>query len=226
MKKLFISLFLGILLPSCICTASAQTSFSVLGDSYSTFKGLMPEGYANYYPDHSQTVKSVGQTWWKLVEAKTGWKLDTNNSWSGSTICTTGYSGNDYTHEAFVTRTALLGHPDVILILGGTNDAWADSPIGEYKYDDITVKDLKSFRPAMACMLQKLAERYPESKIVFILNYNLKAEVDESVNTICAHYGVPVIELDSFDMENGHPTDKGMEQIAGQIADSLKKMFE
>lgn len=225
MKRLFFYLLAGILV-LVAGSASAQTTFSVLGDSYSTFKGYMPEGYANYYPDHSKDVKSLEQTWWKLLETKMGWKLDTNNSWSGSTICTTGYSGNDYTHEAFVTRTALLGHPDVILILGGTNDAWADSPIGEYKYDDITVKDLKSFRPAMACMLQKLAERYPESKIVFILNYNLKAEVDESVNTICTHYGVPVIELDSFDMENGHPTVKGMEQIAGQIAEGLEEILK
>ncbi|MCQ2056701.1 MAG: SGNH/GDSL hydrolase family protein [Bacteroidaceae bacterium] len=225
MKRLFFYLLAGILV-LVAGSASAQTTFSVLGDSYSTFKGYMPEGYANYYPDHSKDVKSLEQTWWKLLETKMGWKLDTNNSWSGSTICTTGYSGNDYTHEAFVTRTALLGHPDVILILGGTNDAWADSPIGEYKYDDITVKDLKSFRPAMACMLQKLAERYPESKIVFILNYNLKAEVDESVNTICTHYGVPVIELDSFDMENGHPTVKGMEQVAAQIAEGLEEILK
>lgn len=225
MKRLFLSLLLGVFILGCDNQASAQTSFSVLGDSYSTFKGLMPEGYANYYPDYSQTVKSADQTWWKLLEKKMGWKLDTNNSWSGSTICTTGYSGNDYTHEAFITRTNLLGNPDVILVLGGTNDAWANSPIGEYKYSDFTTDDLKSFRPAMACMLQRLKENNPESKVVFILNYNLKDAVDESVNTICKHYDVPVIELTEFDMDNGHPTATGMEQVSDQIAAGLKKIL-
>ena len=225
MKRLFFYLLAGILV-LVAGSASAQTTFSVLGDSYSTFKGYMPEGYANYYPDNSKDVKSVEQTWWKLLETKMGWKLDTNNSWSGSTICTTGYRGNDYTHEAFVTRTALLGNPDVILILGGTNDAWADSPIGEYRYDDIAADDLKYFRPAMAYMMQKLKKRYRQSKIVFILNYNLKTEVDESVNTICSHYGIPCIELKQFDMDNGHPTQKGMEQVAAQIAEGLEEILK
>lgn len=129
----------------------AKPSVSILGDSYSTFEGwLTPDTNAVWYtvpPDTRHTdVKGVDQTWWHQVLKRKGWKLEVNNSYSGSTVCNTGYRDEDYTHESFVTRMTALGTPDIILIFGGTNDSWAGSPIGEFKYDGIRRADLFSCR--------------------------------------------------------------------------------
>ena len=126
---------LVILLALVALAASGQAKkVSILGDSYSTFKGIIPDGYATFYPDANNDVKEVEQTWWSLyIEAK-GYQLEKNDSWGGTTICGTGYFGMDSSRSAFTTRVDLLGDPDIIFVFGGTNDAWANSPMGEYQY--------------------------------------------------------------------------------------------
>lgn len=110
-----------------------------------------------------------------------------------------------------------LGCPDIIFIFGATNDSWAGAPIGEYQYENWTKKDLYSFRPALAYMLEHMKYRYPNVEIYFLLNCDLKPEINESVKTICAHYHVPCIELKGIDKQGGHPSIKGMQQINEQI---------
>lgn len=207
--------------------AQSAKSVSILGDSYSTFQGyLQPDSNAVWYwdsPDAQNTdVHSVRETWWHQFIKKNGYRLCMNNSFSGSTICNSGYKrGNpdfaDYTDRSFVTRMTHLGCPDMIFIFGGTNDAWAGSPIGEYKYDGWTKEDLFSFRPALAKMLSFMIDRYLNVEIYFILNDGLQAEINESVKTICAHYQIPCVELNGIDKINGHPSVKGMSQICEQV---------
>lgn len=207
--------------------AQSAKSVSILGDSYSTFQGyLQPDSNAVWYwdsPDAQNTdVHSVRETWWHQFIKKNGYRLYMNNSFSGSTICNSGYKrGNpdfaDYTDRSFVTRMTHLGCPDMIFIFGGTNDAWAGSPIGEYKYDGWTKEDLFSFRPALAKMLSFMIDRYLNVEIYFILNDGLQAEINESVKTICAHYQIPCVELNGIDKINGHPSVKGMNQICEQV---------
>lgn len=207
--------------------AQSAKSVSILGDSYSTFQGyLQPDSNAVWYwdsPDAQNTdVHSVRETWWHQFIKKNGYRLCMNNSFSGSTICNSGYKrGNpdfaDYTDRSFVTRMTHLGCPDMIFIFGGTNDAWAGSPIGEYKYDGWTKEDLFSFRPALAKMLSFMIDRYLNVEIYFILNDGLQAEINESVKTICAHYQIPCIELNGIEKINGHPSVKGMNQICEQV---------
>lgn len=207
--------------------AQSAKSVSILGDSYSTFQGyLQPDSNAVWYwdsPDAQNTdVHSVRETWWHQFIKKNGYRLCMNNSFSGSTICNSGYKrGNpdfaDYTDRSFVTRMTHLGCPDMIFIFGGTNDAWAGSPIGEYKYDGWTKEDLFSFRPALAKMLSFMIDRYLNVEIYFILNDGLQTEINESVKTICAHYQIPCVELNGIDKINGHPSVKGMNQICEQV---------
>ena len=207
--------------------AQSAKSVSILGDSYSTFQGyLQPDSNAVWYwdsPDAQNTdVHSVRETWWHQFIKKNGYRLCMNNSFSGSTICNSGYKrGNpdfaDYTDRSFVTRMTHLGCPDMIFIFGGTNDAWAGSPIGEYKYEGWTKEDLFSFRPALAKMLSFMIDRYLNVEIYFILNDGLQAEINESVKTICAHYQIPCIELNGIEKINGHPSVKGMNQICEQV---------
>lgn len=230
MKNTLLTLFFVCL---CTCGLSAQSakSVSILGDSYSTFQGYMtPETNVVWYFDPAKTfntdVSSVRQTWWHQFIKGNGYRLCVNNSFSGATICNSGYKrGNpdyaDYSDRSFVTRMKNLGCPDIIFIFGGTNDAWADSPIGEYKYEGWTKEDLFSFRPAMAKMLSVMVDYYPNVEIYFILNDGLKEEINESVRTVCEYYQVPCIELVDIDKANGHPSIKGMKQIREQIESFL-----
>ena len=214
----------------CCATAMAQAkpSVSILGDSYSTFEGyLTPDTMDIWYFENKQDprrtdVKSVGETWWMQLIKKKNWKLELNNSWSGSTICYTGYGDEDYRLRSFITRVPALGSPDIILIFGGTNDSWSNAPVGEYKYADWRRADLYTFRPAMACMLHKIKERYPSADIYFISNDGLKPEITESMAQICKHYDVPMIQLENISKTAGHPNVKGMTQIAEQLDKAIK----
>ena len=47
------------------------------------------------------------------------YELERNNSYSGSTVCHTGYKGADYSDRSFITRMVDLGQPDIILVFWG-----------------------------------------------------------------------------------------------------------
>ena len=223
MKKFF-SFILFLVLGFSTALSQALPAVSVLGDSYSTYEGFIPEGNAIWYHDgkHENTdVTSVHQTWWYQFIEKNHYKLSVNNSYSGATICNTGYGQADYSDRSFTTRMKSLGCPDIIFIFGGTNDSWAHSPIGEYKYENWTPEDLYNFRPAMACLLSGMMDYYPNVKIYFLLNDGLSKEVTESAKEICSHYGIGCIELSQLDKINGHPSIKGMNQIVQQIENFL-----
>lgn len=207
--------------------AQVRKTVAVFGDSYSTFEGFNPKGYAIWYyaSDRPETtdVNKVEQTWWWQVIKEGGFKMGNINSYSGSTICNSGYHDEDYSDRSFVNRTSLLGNPDIILICGGTNDSWANAPIGDYKYSDWKRADLYTFRPALAKMLSDLRLRYPNVDVYFILNSELKEEINESVKKICKNYEVPVIALHDIDKKNGHPSIKGMKSFAQQVLKAIKK---
>ena len=94
----------------------------ILGDSYSTFAGYIPEGHASYYfecgphylvahPDEAKPsdkdVHKVEETWWYPLAEENG-KLIFNCSWSGTTICNTGYDGCDNSDKSFIARLEKL----------------------------------------------------------------------------------------------------------------------
>ena len=208
--------------------AVAQTkAVSILGDSYSTYEDFVTPATNElwYYAKNGEQktdVKNVRQTWWHQVIKENGWRLAVNNSYSGATISYTGYDGNDYSSRSFNTRMDNLGQPDVIFIFGATNDSWAGEAVGEYKYDNLKKSDFFTFRPAMAYMLQHMTNRYPNVRIYFILNTELRDDITESCQVICAHYGVTCIKLSDIDKQNGHPSQKGMKAIAEQVLKVLK----
>jgi hypothetical protein len=73
----------------------------------------------------------------------------------------------------------------------------------------------------MAYMLGWMKEHYAKSEIYFLLNDGLSEEVTTSSKTICEHYGVKCIELQAIDKKAGHPSVKGMQQIASQVEAAL-----
>lgn len=135
MKKFFILT----LMAAMVVAASAQTKkVSILGDSYSTFQGIIPANYSTFYPNNQNDVKEVEQTWWSLYIKAKGYELEKNDSWSGTTICGTGYGRMDSSRSNFISRVDSLGNPDIIFVFGGTNDAWAQ------RTSVLNVKDLYS----------------------------------------------------------------------------------
>jgi lysophospholipase L1-like esterase len=218
MKKLLALMLLG-----AAVAVSAQTKkVSILGDSYSTFQGVNPEGYNPFYPNDRNDVTEVSQTWWDLYIKAKGYQLEKNDSWGGSTICGTGYGRMDASRNNFISRVDRLGDPDIIFIFGGTNDAWANAPLGEYQWSDWTKDDCKNFRPAMACLIDMLKKQYPKAQLYSILNSELRENFNESMREVCKHCGVQLIELHDIDKQNGHPSIAGMKSICEQLLEQIK----
>lgn len=203
-----------------------RRSISVLGDSYSTYENFLPEGNRVWYHEpcllEKTDVTDVTQTWWHLLCQKRGFKLDTNNSYSGATICNTGYDAKDYTDRSFITRANNLGCPDIILVFGGTNDSWANSPLGEMKHEGYTKQDLFSFRPAVSYLARYLVKRYPNTDVYFILNTDLKPEIGQATQEACERWGAKMITLQNISKKSGHPDAAGMREIARQVSAHVK----
>lgn len=224
MKRTLIFLLVMV---ACVSVQSqSKRSISILGDSYSTFQGyVLPDTNYVWYPQEkveNNDVQDVCQLWWHLLIRQEGYRLCQNNSFSGATICNTGYEKQDYSDRSYCTRLWHLGSPDVILVFGGTNDTWAQSPIGDFVYENWKNGDLYQFRPAMAFMLAHLQKRYPGTDVYVIINDILSEEVTASMKTICDHYGIPYIQLHDIDKQWGHPSQKGMRQIAEQVAAAMR----
>ena len=162
MKKLYLATLISFITFS---VAWAQKEYSksvtIFGDSYSTFEGYIPKGYACYYIPREKPetdVRHVEETWWHQVIAETSSTLLLNDSWSGSTVCNTGYSGdcsktnsflcrfNKYKADGFFDKNKI----DTVFVFGGTNDSWANAPVGEVKFENITDGDLFCVLPAMS----------------------------------------------------------------------------
>lgn len=226
MKRFFLLIALMLALPLAESCAQQQEirTVAILGDSYSTFDGYIPEGNACWYfttPQGENDVVSVEQTWWHQFCEDGGYELLMNESYSGSTICDTGYDGADYSDRSFIYRMNLLVSgdrtADLIIIFGGTNDSWANSPVGELKYGDWEPAEMYSCLPACCFMLDHLTTRAPESEIVFVINSELKDEITEGITEACAHYGVHSLLLKDIEKKWGHPSILGMSQINEQL---------
>jgi len=223
-RNILITLFVLL----CTTISAQKLSVSVLGDSYSTFEGFItPSTNEMWYyakaKEKRTDVTDVRQTWWWQYIHDNGYKLCVNNSWSGATISYTGYDGNDYSQRSFITRLPNLGDPDIIFIFGATNDDWAGTPMGDFQYDNFTYGDFYKFRPAMAYLLQQAQLRYPNVEIIVLINSDMKDSTASSIKTICDHYNVKYIQLKEIDKISGHPSVKGMKQIAEQIKIGLGK---
>ncbi|MBO4110291.1 hypothetical protein J5583_09045 [Streptococcus suis] len=80
-------------------------SFAIIGDSYSTFKGNVPAGNTFWYDGMKNGVTDVSQLWWHILLNQLQGVLIRNESWSGTTISTTGYEGEDTENRSLMTRS-------------------------------------------------------------------------------------------------------------------------
>lgn len=204
----------------------------ILGDSYSTFEGQIPEGYACYYtktPRPETDVRKVEQTWWYPLLQETGANLLLNSSYSGSTICNTGYDRADFTDRSFISRLDKLiengffekNTVDTLLIFGGTNDTWAGSPVGEMQYENWSKSDLFAALPAICYLFHRVKTATNVKKTYAILNTELSETIENALLKAATRYGVSCIRLENIDKNGGHPTIKGMADIKNEILAKL-----
>lgn len=216
----------------------------ILGDSYSTFYNYIPKGYAYYYdekgPYYLKTnskmklsdndVCDVTHTWWYGLVKENGTLLK-NCSWSGSTICNTGYNGSDNSKISFIARFEKFlkngyfeeNSVDTFFLFGGTNDSWANSPLGNKIYADWASVDLYNVFPAFSYLIHMITSNLPHTKIYCIINTpELKTEISKFYKFVCEKNDVEVIELHNIDKVHGHPTIKRMKEIKEQILDYIE----
>lgn len=224
--KSFFCFVVILFMTTSLLSAQQKVKVSILGDSYSTFYGYVtPATNLCWYgvpgDKKENDVTKVEETWWHRLISEHGLLLERNNSYSGSTICNTGYNKIDYSDRSFITRMDNLGNPDIILVFGGTNDSWAGAPIGNYQYSDWTKTDLYKFRPAFCRLLDYLTTQYPQTKIYNVTNSELSDDVTNSMEEICRHYKIANILLHHIDKQLGHPSVKGMKDISEQLWKAL-----
>ncbi len=206
----------------------------IMGDSYSTFEGYIPEGYLTYYapvPRPGVELTQVEQTWWHQLLAKTNANLILNNSWSGSTIGYTGYNGDDNSQTcSFIHRLRQLieegffekNKIDTVFVFGGTNDKWCGAPLGETQLSGWQEQALYSVRPAIYCYMSLLRQTLPDATIYSIINTELTDEIVFALQDASRIHNIQSITLEDIDKVNGHPTILGMAQICQQILAAMK----
>jgi hypothetical protein len=111
---------------------------------------------------------------------------------------------------------------DTILVFGGTNDSWLETtPKGEIKLSDWSEEDLYFSLPAICYMAAKLKATLPDGNIIFIINTDLDERITSAIKLASEHFGTSYIELENINKQNGHPTSKGMTEIAEQIFNAI-----
>lgn len=204
----------------------------ILGDSYSTFLGCIPEGQAVYYPriEKVADVTEVTHTWWQPLFERRNMKLLINDSYSGSTVCKDTRPGQG-SESAFVYRMhntlsekGIGGEmPDVIFLFGTTNDSWLDRNVGENMYENRTEQDLFSVLPAACEMIEYVTAHNPQAKVFVLINCGIKDEIRMGLKEAAEHYGAVPVVLHDIDKSNGHPTRLGMAQISAQVEEALNQ---
>ena len=201
----------------------------IFGDSYSTFAGCIPQGYAVYYSgkrENGPDIFSANESWWGMLMNETGAKLIRNDSWSGSTIGFTGYNNTDTSKtSSFIHRLDTLSgngffdenEIDTVFVFGGTNDSWSNAPLGEPMAEGWEHNDLYNVLPAISYFFSKLREALPNAAIYGICNCDIKSSIVNAIKDSCAAVGGKAITLANVEKESGHPTGKGMKDIKEQV---------
>lgn len=212
-----------------VLSDSRYKTFSVLADSYGAFEGHTdPLTNAHYYP--SADVTDYTQMWWFLFGQSYGCTLDKCNAFSGSRVSNDANFGGGIENN-FIGRSSNLGNPDLIIVLGGTNDFWNAIEVGTDKFSGWSDSDLTKYRPAVSYLINKLKTEHPDADIIWLWNKKMTGygppngaqiypNYERATYEICEHYGIPCIDL-TMEVVGNHPSAVGMKQIRNTIMEHL-----
>lgn len=148
----------------------AGTTFSILGDSISTFQGYNPVGYYAFFPENGE-VERAEDTWWQRVADDLELTLYTNGSSSGATVAGDSTGTGDPQCACNELRTNDLSGPegacpDRIVIYLGTNDMLKAVPLGDNDGTGLVEEgEVAAFSDAYTLMLDKVQANYPLAEI-------------------------------------------------------------
>jgi hypothetical protein len=225
--------------------SDVYTTFGLIGDSISTFRGYSELG-GEYYP--LGDITNVEQTYWKKLQKKLGFTSEPIIS----AISSTSYIYNDNNNlpcsynDDRISRVC-DSKPQYIFINMGTNDPFFES-IGETPtiYNVDKLEELaNSTAKGIALTIRKIQVASPNSKIVLLVpKFSIMASdaytfkkfelVCKKLIEIGNMYGVyKIIDLRkcginysnvySYTQDGAHPNVSGMELIAQYIANEMKK---
>lgn len=186
----------------------AGTTFSILGDSISTYQGYNPVGYYAFFPENGE-VAEVEDTWWQRVADDLELTLYANGSSSGATVAGDSTGAEDPQCGCNELRTNDLSGPegacpDRIVIFLGTNDMLKAIPLGDNDGTGLVDEgEVETFSDAYTLMLDKVQANYPLAEIYCctllpVGDYGTETPYVDFVNSeglTSADYGRTIVEI-------------------------------
>lgn len=193
-------------------------TFSIMGDSVSTFENELPDNYVPWYTSENadQTgVYAYTDTYWGMLMQREGMELIVNDSYSGSRL--TYAQGDTKPYMAGDARISALGNtaPDYMIILAGGNDVNQLATLGTFTptlvdLTQITDESANNFADAYKILITKIKTKFPNTRLVILwyhnmshapnvahggTNYGKQAEYADIAKQVADFYGAQFIDL-------------------------------
>lgn len=197
-------------------------SFSILGDSISTFSPYIPAGFASFYPYPTADVNDVNMTWWMQVLNRIGGNLFVNNSYSGT--CVADQSSNATKNIGRIKYNKLGEmYADVLLVFMGANDCAGGIDVNTFSsgYRQM-INNIKKVCPDQQIVLMTLptSSFYKDHDKLVAFNNVIRSYADEFDLMLI---DVEPVNLDGHKVDSGHPDFSGMKLVADQIVKEIIK---
>ena len=203
---------------------------SIYGDSISTFKDMIPEGYSYFYPMYSDSVKTYEETWWGLLIKNNNSSLLVNNSYSGTAVCGGTNQGNDTDRMKLLAKDGI--NPDIVIIYLGINDV-------------VNNRTPQTFEATYIAMVNKMKKMYPScfifaSTLPYESNTNkkypgLRNEFSEIIRKVSVITNIGLLDIEDCITPNNyttrlvdtiHPNKYGMNEIYKKMEEELINYFD
>ena len=220
--------------------ATLQNAYlGILGDSISTYKGYIPNGFVHfpYYASSDDGgMITLEQTWWRITQQTLGCRLGINNSYSGTCVM------NEYGYTTSAENISRLQHstrfdnlpPDIMIIYMGNNDALVqnlNTANFEKSYRNM-LNNLYTLYPNIQLFLGTLSyEKYFVGKDYYEEHVLVTAEVNRIIQSLANEYNLPIIDFataysdSSYLFDKIHPNVLGMKALANVAIDAISKFY-
>lgn len=195
-------------------------SYSLIGDSISTYYSYIPTGYAYFYPYPTADLFSFNQTWWMRLINGLGGSLFFNNSYSGSCVAA-GVSSDSSNVERLSKLVHNGKYADYTIIYMGSNDCASQFT-------------LEKFKPKYQEMINEILRISPNTTILLctlpmsnLYSNDLRKAYNIVIHDLANENNLDIIELGEVNLagylvDGAHPKDSGMILIAEAILDQFK----
>lgn len=152
-----------ILISDDLTTPLQNKKISILGDSFSAYDGDIPSGNTPYYYGDNAGVDNKYKMWYYQLINNNGAIKDTIQANSGSNVS---YIRNQEKALSNTNMCENLGNPDIIIIMGGTND-FSHTPalLGDFNGSTEFPSTNTNFSDAYALMLSRIVSTYPNATV-------------------------------------------------------------